>query len=204
MRVARRAIAVLAAMGLGCLHRPAPAEPPREPAPAAAPPAARPPPPEPAPGEEQQTVPPKPAKPPPKKPEPSKSPAAKAAPGAIATRWKAEGCLTARSKEEAMQFSRQPRSGEAGPPVSFERSRGGVVVVHRLAHACCLSAKVDARVEGGRYVVIERLSGKACGCLCDSTLRTTLSAPAGKHAISVEVHVLGLSKHAYEGTFEVR
>ena len=103
-----------------------------------------------------------------------------------------------------MQFSRQPRAGGAGPPVSFERSRGGVVVVHRFAHACCLTANVDVRVEGGRYVVIERLSGKACGCLCDSTLRTTISAPAGRHAISVDVHVLGLWKHAYEGSFEVR
>jgi hypothetical protein len=130
-------------------------------------------------------------------------PAPAARTGAPGTTWTAEGCLTARDEQRAQAFSKE-RHPASGPAVSLEARPGGVVVVHRLAHACCLAAQVTARVEGGRYFVTERLTGKACRCVCESTIRTVLATPPGTHPLALDLYTSGGNRRAFEGAVEVK
>ena len=61
--------------------------------------------------------------------------------------------------------------------VSVRAAPGGAVVVHELAHACCLRAKVSARLDGDLVVVTERLVGTPCRCECGSVIRTGVGLP---------------------------
>jgi hypothetical protein len=112
-----------------------------------------------------------------------------------------EGCLTARGESEARRYAMAlPRRAT----VSVRAAPGGAVVVHELAHACCLRAKVSARLDGDLVVVTERLVGTPCRCECGSVIRTGVGLPAGRHRVAVQVERGDELTRVHDGTLEIR
>ncbi len=79
----------------------------------------------------------------------------------------------------------------------------GVVVSHDLPHACCLSAKTAAALEGTKVIVTETLEGTPCRCLCSSTLRTAVGLSKGTWTVEVKTTSPAKSWTAWSGTVEV-
>jgi hypothetical protein len=100
------------------------------------------------------------------------------------TQFEVEGCAA------------HPERGtkQAPPGAMYSQTRlevqptdGGVIVVHELAHACCLKAKVTSQVQGQTATLREILSGRPCGCICSSTLRSALALEPGTYQVVVEL-----------------
>jgi len=117
-----------------------------------------------------------------------------------AVRWSAEGCLAATTEAEAKRF---PTKRSVMPAVTVAPAPGGATVVHALAHACCLRAEVSSRLEGATAVVVERLTGMRCRCMCSSTLRTFIGLPAGRWNVVVEYEAGGSVRQMPAGTVDV-
>lgn len=62
---------------------------------------------------------------------------------------------------------------------------GGVVVSHKVPHACCLKGEVATKVDGNVITVTEKLTGSPCRCLCGSGIETTVPVPAGEYDVKV-------------------
>ncbi len=97
------------------------------------------------------------------------------------------GCLTARNAAEAARFPSPPVTRSSVPAVTVRPVPGGAIVVHELAHACCLRGEVNTARSGRRVTVTERLTGKPCRCMCSSTLRTAVPLEPGRWTIEVEL-----------------
>ncbi len=100
------------------------------------------------------------------------------------TRFEVEGCAA------------HPERGtrQAPPGAMYSQTRlevqptpGGVIVVHELAHACCLKAKVTSHLKARTATLRETLSGTPCQCTCSSTLRSALALEPGTYQIVVEL-----------------
>lgn len=108
-----------------------------------------------------------------------------AVPGAQAVRL--SGCVTAGDEAAARRFIARSPSSEAAPGVTVTPVAGGVRVLHRLTHACCLKAEIASRLDGDRLIVTERLWGEPCRCQCASTLETAVAVPPGRTRVTVVV-----------------
>jgi len=111
--------------------------------------------------------------------------AVRLAPGEVHTA--VEGCLAAGSEAEAARFPARPATRTLAPTVTVAAVAGGAVVTHQVSHACCLRAEVTTRSEERTVTVLETLSGKACRCMCASTLRTRLGLAPGAWTVAVEL-----------------
>ncbi len=98
-----------------------------------------------------------------------------------------QGCLAVQSESEASRFPVPPPTRSAPPPVTVTAVPGGILVVHELAHACCLKSEVATRVEGESVVVSERLTGTPCRCMCSSTLRTSVGLLPGRWSVALDL-----------------
>lgn len=118
-----------------------------------------------------------------------------------------EGCLTVSSEEAGRQHP-APAATRAGAAVEVRPSPGGLVVTHRLAHACCLKGAVGSRIEGDKVTITETLTGNPCRCMCGSTLRTAMRLAPGRYRLSLvvaheETPHGGRQEHVVEQTIEV-
>lgn len=77
---------------------------------------------------------------------------------------------------------------EDTPELDVEAHSWGVYVRHKLQHACCLEAVVEAEVIDDRVVISEVLSGDACRCLCWSTLETRIGLRPGSYELMVNLY----------------
>lgn len=93
-----------------------------------------------------------------------------------------------------------PEEAERRPPetrafvpdrLGIEAVHGGVLIEHRVQHACCLTAAVDAQVREQVVTVQEVLSGKPCRCMCGSTLRTVVGLSPGSYSVHVRLDNVG-------------
>jgi hypothetical protein len=97
-----------------------------------------------------------------------------------------EGCLTSSSEEGGRQHPASVAT-RAGADVEVQRSPGGLLVIHRLAHACCLTGAVGSRVERDAVSIVVTLTGNPCRCMCGSTLRTAVRLAPGRYRLAVVV-----------------
>lgn len=79
----------------------------------------------------------------------------------------------------------------------------GMIVTHDLPHACCLSAKTTAALEGTKVTVTETLEGTPCRCLCSSTLKTAVGLSKGTWTVEVNTATPAKSWTAWSGSVEV-
>jgi hypothetical protein len=63
----------------------------------------------------------------------------------------------------------------------------GLVVSHKVRHACCLKGSVETSVEGSVVTVREQLTGSPCRCLCGSGIETTVPLAPGTYEVKVIV-----------------
>jgi hypothetical protein len=97
------------------------------------------------------------------------------------------GCLAAATQAEAEQHLPPPVTRSTAPAVTMTPFRGGVSVAHQLTHACCLKAQITTRIEGSSAVVLEKLTGSPCRCMCGSMLRTAIGLAPGHWTIAVDL-----------------
>ncbi len=62
---------------------------------------------------------------------------------------------------------------------------GGVVISHKVPHACCLKGEVETKVDGNVVTVTEKLTGKPCRCLCGSGIETIVPVAAGEYEVKL-------------------
>ncbi len=63
----------------------------------------------------------------------------------------------------------------------------GVVVSHKVRHACCLKGAVETSVEGTTVTIREQLTGSPCRCLCGSGIETHVPLAPGTYDVKVVV-----------------
>jgi hypothetical protein len=128
---------------------------------------------------------------------PAEPKAGSAALSNVSFRTSIEGCLSAADEAEMARFPANTRAAPSG--VRLEPDAGGVRVVHRFGHACCL--KSDTRVErqGSLLTLTERLSGTACRCRCSSALTTRIELQAGDGELRVVLDEGGRAAEVYRG-----
>ncbi|WP_224247748.1 hypothetical protein [Hyalangium gracile] len=126
-------------------------------------------------------------------------------PEAGQVRMVAEGCLA------------HPDRGSAFPPAAPSRTASragssqvqvtpvanGVSLVHPLEHACCLTARAQAQVEGQRVTIVETLEGEPCRCRCGSTVRSAVRLAPGSYSLRVVVREPGGERQLFEGPVTV-
>lgn len=129
-------------------------------------------------------------------PSPPLEPASAAA-TAVRFDTEVEGCLAAASEQEMAGFLPNTRAAPSG--VELASDAGGVRVVHRFAHACCLKSETTAERTGGLVTLNERLSGTPCRCRCSSALRTRLELLETDEELSVRLEEGGRVREVYRG-----
>jgi hypothetical protein len=105
-------------------------------------------------------------------------------------RSEVSGCLalTSPTEESAARYpALAPAEGGEGARVRINSLSKGLVVQHELSHACCLTATVEAWVEGTRVEVTEKLTGTPCGCTCSSSIRTAVGLGPGGYDLVLRV-----------------
>jgi hypothetical protein len=104
-------------------------------------------------------------------------------------RFVTQGCLAEPTRGEAFPAPAPTRSAPGGGPVAVEVKpvKRGVLLSHPLEHACCLTARVEARTEGRVVTVTEQLEGKACRCRCGSTVKSAVALGAGEYTLKLQV-----------------
>lgn len=118
-----------------------------------------------------------------------------------------DGCLAQAdaTEESGAHFpAPAPTRGPSKPTVSVEALGGGVLVVHELAHGCCLQADVKSLLEGRTVTVTETLSGKSCRCRCRSTVRAAVGLLPGDYTLKVVTDEAGNKQVAHEAALHVR
>ncbi len=80
----------------------------------------------------------------------------------------------------------------------------GLMINHSIQHTCCLSAKVDTKVEMNHITVSEVLSGTVCRCVCNSTLVTRVELSPGDYTVDVVVETNGEVAKPLSATATVR
>jgi hypothetical protein len=118
-----------------------------------------------------------------------------------------EGCLAQAdaTEESGARFpATAPTRAPSKPAVSVEALGGGVLVVHELAHGCCLQGDVTSSLEGRTVTVTETLSGKSCRCRCRSTMRAAVGLPPGDYTLKVVTNESGNRQIAHEAALHVR
>jgi hypothetical protein len=118
-----------------------------------------------------------------------------------------EGCLAQAdtSEEAGSRFPVPPPTrGPAKANVAVEPLGKGILVVHELAHGCCLTADVKSSLEGRTVTLTETLSGKSCRCRCSSTVRAAVGLLPGDYTLKVVTHEPGNKHVAHEAPLTVR
>ncbi|HYR55018.1 MAG TPA: hypothetical protein VEM39_02815 [Myxococcaceae bacterium] len=100
------------------------------------------------------------------------------------TRFEVEGCA---AHPERGTKQEPPRAMYSQTRLDVQPTPGGVIVVHELAHACCLKAKVTSQVKDRTATLRETLSGRPCQCICSSTLRSALALEPGTYQVVIEL-----------------
>ena len=100
------------------------------------------------------------------------------------TRFEVEGCA---AHPERGTKQAPPRAMYSQTRLEVQPTGGGLIVVHELAHACCLKAKVTSQVKGQTATLRETLSGRPCACICSSTLRSALALEPGTYQVVIEL-----------------
>jgi hypothetical protein len=113
-----------------------------------------------------------------------------------------EGCLATPDQAENAA-TRFPVTRSAGPEVTVEPTPGGVVIVHRLEHACCLSVRAELERTGDAVELLEELGGTPCRCRCSSTLRTAIELEPGRYTARVRVQENDHVRDAFNETVMV-
>jgi hypothetical protein len=119
------------------------------------------------------------------------------------------GCLKAAKDVEGEKAGDmfpvpKKRSGGSKDDITVKPASGGAVVVHKLAHACCLKGTVKTNIKGDKVAVMVDLTGKACRCMCSSTIKTTLSLSPGTYSVAVYVNDQGTGRKAAEKSVTVQ
>ncbi len=84
--------------------------------------------------------------------------------------------------------------GEGDEDAKVVKAPGGALVTHPFSHSCCLKAEVSARIEGSHAIVLEKLTGKPCRCMCSSTLRTAVGLTPGWWTVVIDLDLGGKVK----------
>ena len=117
------------------------------------------------------------------------------------TRTTVEGCLAVQGESEASRFPVPPATRSVPPPpVTVTAIPGGLLVTHRLAHACCLRSEVSTHVGAREVVILEKLSGVPCRCMCSSTLRTSAGLAPGRWDVAVDLDTGREVQRVFAGT----
>jgi hypothetical protein len=120
-----------------------------------------------------------------------------------------EGCLTSASEEAGQRYPAPATTRSASDQIELQPVPGGLVIVHQLAHACCLRGAVTSKIDGDAVIVTETLSGNPCRCMCGSTLRTAVRLAPGSYRLAVvvaheETPYQGKTERVLERVVEVR
>jgi hypothetical protein len=134
---------------------------------------------------------------------PAPQPAAPTRPHAAGeARTSFEGCLAAPA-EPATRGA--PPAPAVEPGVVVEPAPGGLRVLHRLTHACCLKGAGKSAVDGQRVQVTLELSGQACRCMCGSSVTTFVPLRPGDYDVTVQlVEAGGPARTVHEQTIALR
>lgn len=115
-----------------------------------------------------------------------------------------EGCLAVATPSEKdgdahpESTKSATRGGPAAPEVRITPTGGGLVIEHKLSHACCLTGAVETKVEGTQVTVTEKLTGDPCRCRCGSNLKTAVGLAPGTYDVKVEVDERGTKRGAHQ------
>lgn len=109
-----------------------------------------------------------------------------------------EGCLAARSRDDAAG-ARFPVVRSAAPEVSVTIEGQAAHVVHRLSHACCLESRTTLERSETTLTLTTTLSGIPCRCRCASVVHSRFPIPAGKPELVVRLEQDGAAHEAYRG-----
>lgn len=118
-------------------------------------------------------------------------------------RMEAEGCLAQPTRGSAFPPPAQSRSLGGGSQVRVTPVPRGITLLHPLEHACCLTARAQAQVEGQSVTVIETLEGEPCRCRCGSTVRSAVALAPGTYTLHVVVREPGGERTLFEGPVSV-
>lgn len=92
------------------------------------------------------------------------------------------GCLAQAPTERSPTRSTGTKAG-GGETWRATAQGNGVLVTHRLHHACCLEGKAQASVDGHVVTIEEQLTGQPCRCVCESTIQTRVPVPPGQYDV---------------------
>jgi hypothetical protein len=112
------------------------------------------------------------------------------------------GCLAA-AKGMPERSESATRAAPAGPSVQIVRAPK-LHVVHRLAHACCLSAQTRVELSANVVSLVEEISGTPCRCQCESTLDTELALAPGSYELRVVTIRSNERSETFRGALEVQ
>lgn len=118
------------------------------------------------------------------------------------------GCLTSTTRGESdgetfPAASKALTRGPVAPKVSVQVAGSGILVLHDLDHACCLTAKVESSREGQIVRIVEKLSGEPCRCMCQSTIRTAVGLAPGAYQVVLEVIEQGRTREVHRQAVEI-
>jgi hypothetical protein len=109
----------------------------------------------------------------------------------------------AKSEADARRFPAPAQTRSGAPMVVIKSVPGGAQVIHQLTHACCLKGEVSTRLDHGKALVTEKLSGSPCRCQCQSKLQTSIRLPPGEWTVTVEVDRNGQAERVVEKELDV-
>lgn len=110
------------------------------------------------------------------------------------------GCLLA-EHQKAKGIKTSKALSKPGPEKVVVKSAGrsGMQVIHQFNHPCCLKANVQTTVSPNKRVaVIETLSGTACKCICNSTIKTVIGVESGAYDVLIRQIDRGVRKKIHE------
>lgn len=115
------------------------------------------------------------------------------------------GCLADPSEAAAVRFPApaETRGGPSHSQVRVNPVPKGVMVAHDLAHACCLTASVESKLDQARVLLVERLSGAPCRCQCASTIRTAIGLAPGEYELTLQLEEGGATRTLEQQRFSV-
>ena len=108
------------------------------------------------------------------------------------------GCVTEK-RDDAQPVSVRGTRGGGAPSMTDESLRAagvplGLSVTHVLSHACCLTARVEGKINDGIVEVTEYLDGQPCRCMCSSTIRFTMGLDPGRYTLRLTTSDRGKRK----------
>jgi hypothetical protein len=133
------------------------------------------------------------------KPPKDESPDAKEESAPAKARVTLAGCLQKSKRRGGGELSHQPTGGPPVDSVKIEKKAGSITVIHDLTHNCCFEADVHTSVKGASVWVVEKLSGKVCRCMCNSTIRTDIELKKNTtYTVRVDVDENGVDRKVHE------